>query len=180
MRPARLLPMALLALAPALARAQARDSVPRPARDSTRPAQALPGVSVEAAPAPPRLSPAEERVRTGGHLVTKADIQKFGAITWLEAARLAPGVAIATFPVRRGSTLLDKRLTILGPNGRCVPTIYLNGMPQVIPDLEWEQLVSADVVETIEVYTALHAPAQFRPSNPGCGSVVVWTVRERR
>lgn len=172
--------IAIVTLAAAVAGAQQPpDSTRRPPQpaDTARPAQPIAGVRVEAAPAP--ATPAERRLSMGGHLYTKADIEKAGARTWMDAARLTAGVTVVMFPVRRGSTLMARQLSMRGAAGPCTPAIFVDGVRQNITEYDWDDFLTVTAVASMEVYSSGTVPVQFRPMAGSCGSVLIWTRIER-
>ena len=62
-----------------------------------------------------------------------------------------------------------------GPNGRCEPAVFLNGMllPEATVD-DVNDWADPERIAGIEVYTSATAPARFMPPLSGCGSIVVW------
>jgi outer membrane receptor for ferrienterochelin and colicin len=116
---------------------------------------------------------------SAGHLVTKADIAQSGASVWVDAVRLVPGVQVLVTPMRAGSPMQLRRLSMRGAAGRCTPAVYLNGLHQGMGDFDWENFVTLESIERIEVYSAANVPLQFRPTGSSCGSVLIWTTKER-
>ena len=173
---------ALACLATAAAAQQPADTARRakPAGDPARAPQPLPGVIIEASPAPKPATPAADRARFGGRLFTKAEIERVGARGWMDAVRMTPGVTVVSVPVRRGATLFARRLAMLGGGGRCTPAVFFNGMRQIITEYDWDEFLPVESVETMEVYTSTNAPLQYRSENGSCGSVLIWTRTEIR
>ena len=171
--------LAVLIVAATSARAQQPgDTTRRPSADTTRPAQNIQGVRIEAAPRP--LTEMEFRLRvSGGHLVSKADIAQSGAGVWVDAVRLVPGVQVLITPMRAGSPMQLRRLSMRGASGRCTPPVYLNGLLQTMAEFDWENFVTLESIERIEVYSAANVPLQFRPTGSSCGSVLIWTTKDR-
>ena len=172
----------LLAISARHARAQQpTDSTPRPRApaDSTRPAQSLTGVRVETAPAPRASTPAERRLALGGHLYTKADIEQVVARGWMDVARLSAGVSVLVSPVVRGSSLQRRELSMRGSGGRCTPAVFVDGLRQNITEYDWDDAFAVQRIESMEVYSSGTAPMEFRAASGSCGSVVIWTHKER-
>ncbi len=46
-------------------------------------------------------------------------------------------------------------------------------------EFDWENLVTLESIERVEVYSAANVPFQFRPSGSSCGSVLSWTTKDR-
>ena len=179
---ARVAAFLLLAIAARQAQAQQpTDSLPRPRApaDITRPAQSLTGVRVETAPAPRASTPAERRLAMGGHLYTKADIEQVVARGWMDVARLSAGVTVVVAPVVRGSTLQRRELSMRGTGGRCTPAVFVDGMRQIITEYNWDDAFAVQLIESMEVYSSSTAPIEFRVASGSCGSVVIWTHKER-
>ena len=154
-------------------------SRPRPVADTARAPQPIAGVHIEAKPDAKPSTPAEDRMRFGGHLYSKVDIESVGAHGWMDAVRMTPGVSVISFPLRRGSTILARQLSMSGGGGRCTPAVFLNGLRQTIAEHDWDDFVPVEAVEKLEVYSSTNAPLQFRSMNGACGSVVIWTREER-
>lgn len=62
-----------------------------------------------------------------------------------------------------------------GPEGRCVPAVYLNGI-KLMADLggDLDLLVRPDEISGMELYSQAQVPAQYQ-ALVGCGSLVIWT-----
>lgn len=54
----------------------------------------------------------------------------------------------------------------------CVPSLYVDGLPQV--DRDWNRLVASQIA-AVEVYPSQWVPPQFMDIRNGCGAIVVWT-----
>ena len=61
--------------------------------------------------------------------------------------------------------------------GRCLPTIYLDGVPLGPEDNPYiDDLVTGWSVTAIEVYPAMNKPGEFASmQGPPCGSIAIWT-----
>ena len=179
---ARVAAFLLLAIAAREARAQQpTDSLPKPRApvDSAHRAQSLTEVRVEAAPAPRASTPAERRLAMGGRLYTKADIEQVVARGWMDVARLSAGVTVVVASVVRGSTLQRRELSMHGNGGRCTPAVFVDGLRQVITEYDWDDALAVNRIESMEVYSSSTAPIEFRVASGSCGSVVIWTHKER-
>lgn len=153
---------------------------PRPAADTARAPQPIEGLRIEAKPDPKPSTPADLRLRFGGHLLTKTDFERVGATGWMDAARLTPGVHVIVVPVRPGAAIFARRLEMRAAGGRCTPAIFLNGVRQTIFEYDWDQFLPIEAVERMEVYSSTNAPIEFRTMTGSCGSVVMWTRPESR
>ena len=174
--------LALLALAAARAATQQTTDTtrrPRAAGDTTRAPQSVAGVLIEAAPAPRSSTPAARRLVFGGHVYTKADIEKSGARGWMDAARSSAGVTVIMFPIRRGSTIMARQLSMRGAAGPCTPAVFVDGVRQNILDYDWDDVLAVTAIESMEVYSSTTAPLEFKSPTGSCGSVLIWTRPER-
>ena len=115
----------------------------------------------------------------GGHLYTKAEIERVGARGWMDAARLTGGVSVIMYPVRAGSTLMGRRLSMMGSGGRCTPAVFVDALRQNIIEFDWDDFLAVTAIESMEVYSSTSAPPEFRSLTGTYGSVVIWTHQER-
>ncbi|MBI3792047.1 MAG: Plug domain-containing protein [Gemmatimonadetes bacterium] len=173
---------AVIVVAPSAHAQSPADTVRRPrpdsARtDSARAAQNLQGVRVETTPAPRVTDETDRRLAMGGHYFSKADIEKTGASMWMDVVRYVPGLSVLTYPVRNGSPMMLRKLSMIGPGGRCTPAIFLNGMSQRLEQFDWDSFVDLNAIERIEVYNSGAVPVQYRPAGSNCGSVLLWTTK---
>ena len=134
---------------------------------SNKPAQPLPEVAVEAAPAMgQRFRDFERRKATGrGHYVTRIQIEQKGANTLPDALRDLRGVTLDC----AGSSC---HVRMARAPQRC--------LPEYIVDERTDNMFGPTVpirdIEAIEVYTGpSDVPGEFAGSNSGCGVVVIWT-----
>lgn len=165
------------ALIVGLALVATRAGAQQPA-DTTRPPQPIPVVRVEAAPDPRPLTPSERRLSLGGHRYSKAEIASVNPSGWMEVARLSAGVTVLSSPVRSGSTMMRRQLSMRGGMGRCTPAVFIDNVRQNIVEYDWDQLLSASNIESMEVYGAGVTPIGFNSMNNSCGVILIWTRPE--
>jgi hypothetical protein len=120
------------------------------------------------------------RVRlTGGKMVTRAAIERNGAIFTFDALQGIVGLRLQNHPMSQGGPLFD--FTGCGSQSKTVG-VWLNGRelgrsPFLPRDL-WEGLnvTRASEIELIEVYRRYdEIPPEFRNAN-ACAALVIWTT----
>jgi len=122
-----------------------------------------------------------ERMRnnTFGRFLTRAEIDRRGAMRTTDLLRIMPGVTIT--PIRvRGRPATDRSLVTMrggGGAGRtCEPAFFIDGVRvRQGVDATIDDMLAPDMLEGVEVYTSsAGAPAQY--SDPAsCGVVLFWT-----
>jgi hypothetical protein len=146
---------------------RAADKAP-PRVDSGARAQALPLVSVEAAPSlGPRFADFERRRKTGaGHYLVHDDIEKGGYSTLQDIARGLRGVAVEC-----GGGLGCHIRMVRAPM-QCLPEYVIDGNV----DNTFGPTIPVRDIEAMEVYTGpTDVPGEFAGRNAGCGVIVIWT-----
>ena len=131
------------------------------------------------------LSGYRERARRASHgrFITRADIDKYGAVNFSEALRFAPEVRIEQ--VMQGP-FSSAGVFMRSFGEPCVPTVFLDGLALPTAQLfDISELLPVDAVEGIEVYrNLLSAPMEFQVAASGsafgtdlCGVIAVWSRR---
>lgn len=131
-------------------------------------AQALPMVSVEAAPSlGPRFASFERRRKTGGgQYLVAADIERMGFSTLQDVARGLRGVSVEC----GGSNGCQIRM-VRAPM-RCPPEYIVDDNV----DNMFGPTVPVRDIEALEVYTGpADVPGEYAGRNAGCGVIVIWT-----
>jgi hypothetical protein len=111
-----------------------------------------------------------ERRRRGGlgRYVTREEIERHPGARTSDLLRHLPGIQLVP---SAGSHLLLMR----GGAGRCLPTIYIDGMAvRQFPGSGIDELVHPEMLEGVEVYTGASAPPPIH-SRTTCGVVAFWT-----
>jgi len=106
------------------------------------------------------------RERGLGRFFTRTEIERRHPLYVSDMLRMVPGLWV----IKEGMTT---RVVSTRGAGRCAPTIWVDGLRLMDPDLDaW---VHPADVEAIEVYRGLgETPAEFSGMN-ACGAIVVWT-----
>jgi hypothetical protein len=101
-----------------------------------------------------------------GRYVTRAEIDRRPAARATDLIRELPRVDIVP-------TTMGNFITLAGNSGRCVPTIYMDGL--VLAQHEsMDRMLTADMIEGVEVHVGVAGrPLEFG-HNP-CGAVAFWT-----
>lgn len=123
----------------------------------------------------PQMAEFEARKRSGfGHFLDPEAIEKRDPIFVSDLFRMTPGLVV-TPGQAFGSRVLMRGT---GFARYCAPAVFLDGM-KVWSEGDLDQLVSANDVRAVEVYTrASNVPPQFNTMD-GCGSIVIWTGRRQ-
>lgn len=115
-----------------------------------------------------------------GRFLTRDDIETHrGSYRATDLLRMMPGVHIV--PAGRGLGASRTQLITMrgGTTGRCLPTIYLDGVP--VQQYEYsgvDDFINASMLEGVEVYTGIaSAPSPIHSLN-NCGVVAFWTRRD--
>ncbi len=113
----------------------------------------------------------ERRSRGFGKFVTRDEIERKGAIRFVDIVRSVSGVQIMTY---RGRQEIRFRGAGVGSMTRdCPPQYWLDGIPLMSGSAEE---FSPDNVEAIELYAGpATTPPRFNTRGPTCGTVVVWS-----
>jgi hypothetical protein len=118
-----------------------------------------------------------ERQRRGslGRFLTREDIERRPGARASDLLRTMPGVQIVPAGGSGGVGTVNL-VTMRGGTGRCLATIYLNGMMvRQFPESGVDDLIHPDMLEGVEVYTSFaSAPSPIHSQN-GCGVVAFWT-----
>jgi hypothetical protein len=141
---------------------------PKPEPSSRGGAQALPLVSVEAAPSlGPRFADFERRRKTGaGHYIVRDAIEKGGYSSLQDVARGLRGVTVEC-----GGGLGCYIRMVRAPM-RCLPEYVIDGNV----DNSFGPTMPVRDIEAMEVYTGpTDVPGEFAGRNAGCGVIVIWT-----
>ncbi len=93
-------------------------------------------------------------------------------------ARLSAGVQVVTSPLSRGATLMRRQLSMRSGGGRCTPAVFADDVRQTIVEYDWDQMLAANNIESMEVYGAGTAPIGFNSMNGNCGVILIWTRPE--
>ena len=137
-------------------------------QDSTRRAQPLPLVSVEAAPSRgPRFANFERRQKTGaGHYIVREEIEKGQFSSLQDVARTVRGVTVDC-----GGGLGCTIRMVRAPM-RCTPQYVVDDNV----DNYFGPQVPVRDIEALEIYTGpTDVPGEYAGRNAGCGVVVIWT-----
>jgi hypothetical protein len=149
------------------ATAAALASAPPTAEPASR-AQALPMVSVEAAPSMgPRFANFERRRKTGsGQYLVRDDIAKGGYSSLQDVARGLRGVTVDCGG-GRGCSIRMVRAPM-----RCTPEYVVDDNVDNI----FGPTIPVRDIEALEVYTGpSDVPGEYAGRNAGCGVIVIWT-----
>ena len=107
-----------------------------------------------------------DRRRTGqGYSLTREEIEAHRPMWASDVFRYIPGVQL--IPSRRGNMLRFRN---------CSPDVILDGTP-LTPPVPIDEILSAEDLEAVEVFSGATAPINLRTST--CGAVMIWT-REGR
>lgn len=104
-------------------------------------------------------------------------INPFYASDVLQQVPMVQVISVPGSPFDR-LVVLPARGRGMGPNGRCVPNLYVDGRRTTLTQgLTLDQLVVGRSLAAVEVYTSPNgAPGEFPPlDDPFCGVVVIWT-----
>ena len=134
-------------------------------------------ISVELVPQPLELEPLvvvtrrQSRLETSGfydrrrmgtgYSLTRDEIEAHRPLRASDVFRWVPGVTLV--PSRRGAMLRFRG---------CSPDVILDGTPLVGP-VPLDEILSADDVEAVEVFSGAQAPVSVPTSS--CGAVMIWT-----
>lgn len=118
----------------------------------------------------------ERRQRGGfGYFLARSDIETRRSPRTTDLLRTMPGLQIVPADRRLGRSPVNL-ITMRGALGRCLPTIYLDGV--VVEQFEEsgvDDWLHPDMLEGVEVYTgAASAPGPIHGLN-NCGVVAFWT-----
>jgi hypothetical protein len=88
---------------------------------------------------------------------------------------MTPGIRL----VRSGDGM-SNTITMWGVGGRCVPNIYLDGLPVPPGITTIDDITASDMIEGIEIYDSYHLAPDIFPvrMNEYCGIVAFWSRRE--
>jgi hypothetical protein len=108
-----------------------------------------------------------------GQFLDEDDLSRRNAVFVSDLLRSMPGVHV-TQGGFRGRVLMRGQ----GARALCNPSLFVDGMRMQDGAASLEQIVSAEDIRGIEVYTRTAGmPPQFEVY--GCGSIVIWTGRRR-
>lgn len=147
---------------------QGAPSISSAQRDSTRRAQPLPLVSVEAAPSRgQRFTNFERRQKTGaGHYIVREDIERGQFSSLQDVARTLRGVTVDC-----GGGLGCTIRMVRAPM-RCTPQYVVDDNV----DNYFGPQVPVRDIEALEIYTGpTDVPGEYAGRNAGCGVIVIWT-----
>jgi len=127
------------------------------------------------APPDQRLEGFYARMRNelaGAQFVTRIQIESRPAARTTDLLREVHGVEILTV----GGGIARPRVNMIALRGRCLPTMYLDGIPfEQFPESGVDDFLRPDMLEGVEIYTgAATAPAPIE-ARGGCGVVAFWT-----
>jgi hypothetical protein len=125
----------------------------------------------------PRLRGFHERMRGHGfgRFVTREDIESRPGARTTDLLRGIPGIQLIPTNTGFGNVITMRGG---GASGRCLPTIYVDGMPAAqYADATIDAFLMPAMLEGVEVYSGITAPAALY-SNSGCGVVAFWTRRD--
>jgi hypothetical protein len=117
-----------------------------------------------------------DRRRTGaGTYLTAADIARRNVRVLSDVFKTVRGVTVERDSIRMRGMFDEVQMPT---GGRCVPAFYIDGM--LFPDIgsgDLDDMLHAEEVIGIEVYTAVSLPPQFSRGlhGGGCGAIVIWT-----
>ena len=117
------------------------------------------------------------RRQGGGYFLDDEQIGKRNPIFTADLLRGTPGVTI-----QPGGAGGRDRVLMRGAagGGSCIPALFVNGMLTPTPDGIIENLVAANDVRAVEVYSRMSSTPPEYQSRNGCGSIVIWTGARRR
>lgn len=111
-----------------------------------------------------------------GRFITRADIDKRpGTSRSTELLRGQPGIDIV--PVRRPRSASTANMLVMnGANGRCQPTIYIDGsLVKQFPESGLDDFLKPDLIEGVEIYPRAFSAPSFLTAPATCGVVAFWT-----
>lgn len=117
------------------------------------------------------------RRQGGGYYLDDEQITKRNPIFTADLLRGTPGVTI-----QPGAAGGRDRVLMRGAagGGSCIPALFVNGMLTPTPDGILENIVTANDVRAVEVYSRMSSTPPEYQSRNGCGSIVIWTGARRR
>ncbi|MGQ0813273.1 MAG: carboxypeptidase regulatory-like domain-containing protein [Gemmatimonadota bacterium] len=138
-----------------------------------------------------RLVDFYERVKQPGfgRFMTREEIEKLVSDRATDVVRGFAGVEVATVGNASNTELARpgfgrpsefaprvSTITMAGPQGRCLPTIFVDGMQvRQLADAGVDEFLKLDMLEGVEVYTgAAGVPSQLDTGN-SCGVVAFWS-----
>ncbi|MEX2529194.1 MAG: TonB-dependent receptor plug domain-containing protein [Gemmatimonadota bacterium] len=108
-----------------------------------------------------------DRRRMGlGHTFTREDIEELNPLRPSDIFRAVPGVQVVPSRDGYGSTLRYR--------GGCQPQVVIDGMTVEGP-FAFDELLTVQDIEAVEVYSSGTAPARFSRGQSGCGTILAWT-----
>ena len=112
----------------------------------------------------------QARKASGGHFITRAQLDQRSNTRLIDVIRELPGVRI-----RAATRLADRSVRFRGAS--CPPFVFIDGFPAVAGEFELDN-IDLSTVEGIEIYPGLASvPAQFQGvrGQHRCGVIAVWS-----
>lgn len=108
---------------------------------------------------------------SGGHFLTRQDIEQRNVSHMTDVFRLVPGARLET---RNGMTRIRMR------NSNCAPVVWLDGMPMLAGEVDLDSFAPQSL-EAIEIYGGpASVPVEFqsnRVMSSACGTIILWSRR---
>lgn len=111
-----------------------------------------------------------DRLRRGfGRFITPGEIERSSA--------LSTGELLArTGRVTTRYAVGGDRILMLGSDGYCTPTVYLDGVRLFMEGIALDAIAPVSVLEAAEIYRSTNeAPIRYGGGMAGCGVIVLWT-----
>jgi hypothetical protein len=115
----------------------------------------------------------ERRGSHRGQFLTPEDIERIAAVRTTDILRAAPGVIVT--PGQYGGFV-----SLVRNDARCgtqQPAFYLDGAPLRLANNEsLDGVINRGDIVAVEVYSGVsQIPLQYKPPNPTCGVILLWT-----
>jgi hypothetical protein len=121
-----------------------------------------------------------QRKRSFGHFMTRQEIERRAGTRTTDLLNMMPGVRIVQVTGPGGMGAVNMITLRGGGSGRCLPTIYVDGMEmKQFPESGVDDFLSPYILEGVEVYTMGGAPTSIMPRG-NCGVVAFWTRMDSR
>jgi hypothetical protein len=109
-----------------------------------------------------------------GRFISREQIERRPGTRTTDLLRGMPGIHIVQ--TSRGGMTGANLITMRGGSGRCLPTLYIDGMEvRQFPESGADEFISPTMLEGVEVYTGTGGIPGAFPTMNGCGVVAFWT-----